>query len=97
MNEITDKTYVVMLKGGYKCYLNEKQKTALENDLITGKQFSKIDDFLFKANEIIFVLPAREITREERIKKGDYKCNYETWHSFRQICDCGEAKKWEIL
>lgn len=92
--EITDKVFVVMLKGGYKCYLNERQKDVIGEGIILKKTFVKVDNFLFKTEDISFVLPASEIEREDKVKKGDYKCDYGFWHTKNEACGHGEIEKY---
>jgi len=87
--EITDKLFVVMLRGGYRCWINKEQKEALENAILSGKKFVKVDEYFFNANNISFILPASEIEREDRVKRGDWQCEYcGRWHPKGEECGC---------
>jgi hypothetical protein len=92
--EITDKVFVVTLRGNYRCWINDKQKIALEQALLAGKKFIKVDEYFFNSGDISFILPAPEIDREERIKRGDWKCQYGYWHTKGEECAHGELEKY---
>jgi len=87
--QITDKMFVVMLKGNYCCWINEKQKELLEQALLSGKKFIKVDEFFFNSSDISFILPASEIDREDKVKKGEWQCKYGYWHSKGEECGHG--------
>jgi len=91
--KITDKNFVVMLKGNYRCWVNKEQKELLEKGLLMGKKFIKIDEFLFNSDDISFILPASEIDREDRIKRGDWQCKYGYWHTKGEQCGHGLLRK----
>jgi hypothetical protein len=84
--EITDKTFVVMLRGSYRVWLTEKQAEALKEQLLSGRRFVAIDRYFFKAEDIVFILPAPEIDREDRIKRGEWKCPAGYWHQRGEGC-----------
>jgi len=86
---LTDKTMVVMLKGNYKCWLTKKQADFLKNALLKGKKFIQIDEYFFKGEDISFILPASEIDREDRIKRGEWMCEYGEWHQKGEQCGHG--------
>jgi hypothetical protein len=91
---LTDKNFVVMLKGGYKCYLNERQKIALQENLLAGKDFVLVDGFFFKTDDVSFILPASEIEREDKVKRGEWKCEYGFWHGKADSCGHSEMLKY---
>jgi hypothetical protein len=90
---ITDKTFVVMTKRGYRCWLNQRQAEALKMALLQEKKFISIDDFFFNSQDISFILPASEIEREDRFKRGEWQCSYGYWHSRGEECGHGELAK----
>jgi hypothetical protein len=86
---ITDKTFVLMTKRGYRVWLNYKQAEAVKMALLKGKKFISVDDLFFNSQEISFILPASEIDREDRVKRGEWKCKYGYWHSKNEECGHG--------
>jgi hypothetical protein len=88
-NSITDKTFVLMIKGGYRVWITPKQAEAIRMVLLRGEKFISIDDLLFNSQDISFILPASEIDREDRIKRGEWQCEYGYWHSRGEKCGHG--------
>ena len=62
---IGEQRYLVMLKGGLRCLLTQKQKLALAEELVRGKERILIDDFYFNGNDISFVLPIEEVNKQK--------------------------------
>ena len=88
-NEITDKDFVISLRGGYKIYVNEAQMELIKKMLEKGKSFVFLESGLFNANDIIFILPAREVEKDDRIKKGEWQCqDCRRWHPRNEECGC---------
>jgi hypothetical protein len=86
---ITDKTFVLMTKRGYRIWLTPQQANAIKIVLLRGEKFISVDDFFFNSQDISFILPASEIDREDRIKKGEWQCQYGYWHSKNEECGHG--------
>ena len=96
MTQITDKTRCVILQGNYKCYLTPEQSELLERDILLGKQAVKIDEYFFNSRAVMFILPAADIERDDRVKRGDWKCVYDEWHIRGQECGHGIAQHYSI-
>ena len=93
MQDITDKTFTVMLKGGYKCWITERQAIVIKESLKKNAKFIEIDNIFLKAEDISFILPADEIDREDRVKRGDWQCSEcGRWHSKNEECGCQGGK-----
>jgi len=89
MDNLTDKNFVAMLKGGYKCWLSKNQAELIKNALKKKAKFIEVDNIFLKAEDISFILPAVEIDREDRIKKGDWRCSFcGRWHAKDEECGC---------
>lgn len=87
---ITDKTYCAVLMGGYKTYLTEDEANFLSAAFESGKEVVRIKNkegiktfFKFGTR---FILPAGEIEREDKIKRGMWMCDYGHWHSKNEEC-----------
>jgi hypothetical protein len=81
----TDKTYCIMLRGGYKTYINKLQNNQLTEKINVSK-FIVIGEKTINSSDIMFILPASEIEYTERVKRGEYKCEYGYWHTKGQEC-----------
>lgn len=83
---LSDKTFVLMTKQGYRCWISKQQVEALRTELLKDKKFIFLDDCFFNASDISFILPAAAIEREDRIKKGQWQCSFGYWHDKNQEC-----------
>ena len=85
-NEITDKTFVLMFKGSYKIWITQKEAETIKWALKKNAKFVEINDIFFKTDDVTFILPAAEIDREDRIKRGEWKCEFGFWHQKGEQC-----------
>ena len=82
-----------MLTGGYKVYLNKQEADFLTENIETNKKVIKIGEKVFFADSVRFILPASEIEREDKIKKGEWQCeNCKRWHPKNEECGCQGGK-----
>jgi hypothetical protein len=86
---ITDKTFVLMTRKGYRVWLTPKQVEAIKMVLLRGERFISVDNLFFNSQDISFILPASEIDREDRIKRGEWQCQFGYWHSKNEECGHG--------
>ena len=92
-NEITDKILVIMLKGNYKCWISQKQAEVIKQAIKSNASFVEVDDLFFKAESIMFILPADEIEEQDHIKKGDWQCQYcGSWIPKNMECGCQQGR-----
>ncbi|MEM5853838.1 MAG: hypothetical protein QW228_05715 [Candidatus Aenigmatarchaeota archaeon] len=92
--EITDKNYILFLKGGHKIWINETQFEMLKNLLETNRKFIQVENWVFNRDEVAYIGPRREIEITERIKKGEWQCKYGYWHNPGEECAHGELEKY---
>lgn len=92
--QITDKTYCVMLNDNYKTYLTKDEAEFLSKSFEQGKEVVRVGDKTFFKFGVRFILNACEIDREDKLKRGDYKCEFGYWHEKGQQCGHGEIAKY---
>jgi hypothetical protein len=91
MNQnLTDKTYCVLLKSGYKTYLTRQNAEELSKAFEAGKEVARVVDgdefktfFKFGVDNI---MPAWEIQRDDKIKRGEWQCEKGFWHGRNEQC-----------
>ena len=83
-NAITDKTWFVDYKG-FQIWITEEQKKALESQIEEGKDFVNIEGRTLPINNVA-ILSGQDNDRRERIKRGDWKCRYDEWHTKGEEC-----------
>lgn len=89
MNELTDKNYCILIRGGVKTYINEERFKALKNLLLLDNhpKFLQIEEEkIIALGEITAILPASEIEQIERIKLGERKCSCGRWIPRGKTC-----------
>ena len=85
--DLTDKRYCIVIRGGYRMWIDEKQFENLIHKLNEGQdQFLLTGSGVVNRSDISLVVPASDLEREERVKKGDWKCRYGHWHTKGQQC-----------
>jgi len=98
MNQITNKNYCVVLRGNYKTYLTKEEAEFLGKAFESGKEVVRIGDKTFFKFSVLFILPAGEIEREDKIKRGEWQCQICCrWHAKFEECGCREEKKYNYL
>lgn len=86
MNKITDKNFVLELIGGQRIWLTEEEYKTASNAITQGSQLLKVKDGVVSINAIKYLLPAREVEKADNIKKGNWQCQYNYWHTRGQEC-----------
>lgn len=91
--EITEKYFILILRGGYKIWLSETQFEMICNLIETQQKFIRIDKWLINKDEIAFIGLRADIEKDERIKRGEWQCEYcKRWHSKFMECGCQGGK-----
>ncbi|RLF54688.1 MAG: hypothetical protein DRN13_02070 [Thermoplasmata archaeon] len=90
---LTDKTYILCLDNNEKIYLTDEQAKQCRAALLSGKEFILMEENLLKTKAIKYILPAREVERAERIKRGEWMCEYGFWHQKGEQCGHGLLKR----
>ena len=83
--QITDKTYCILVRGGYKVYIREDQFKNIQASLAELEVINLDQGFIFRSS-VIGILLASEIETQDKIKRGDWKCAYGEFHSRGQEC-----------
>ena len=88
--QLTDKTECLMLRGNYKTYLTKKEADFVSQQFAEGKDVVRLQDNgvtkTFFKYSILFILPAADIEKQDKVKKGDWMCNYGYWHNRGETC-----------
>jgi hypothetical protein len=88
---ITNKTICLGLAGGNKTYLTADQYRELKAKLKAGADFIILgegtpDEKLISKHSIMFTTNASDIEQNDKVKKGEWKCQYGYWHAKGQEC-----------
>jgi hypothetical protein len=89
MNEITDKTVVMVTRNLGNIWLRPDQAEMVKQGLLNEVKFVTLDNDLIMLNDIVGLKSGESIRELEYEKKGGWKCKHGHWHSYRQECGHG--------
>lgn len=94
MNQIATETEVMVVTGFGRIYLTKQQAEIVSKAMDSEDvQYVEIPGKgKFKTSSIHGVSPASQLEDADRLKKGDFKCRYGTWHDRGKTCACAEAR-----
>lgn len=91
MNAITDKTYVIVLRGNVKIYVNAADFEKLKAAVGMGVEMLEVEGRIIMRNAIQYIVPAADLQKQEKEqmhrKHGDWQCFKGNWHD-RKYTDC---------
>ena len=69
--EITDKTHCVIMKGGYRFWVNEKQAGDITAQVEKGGKFVRVEGSLLNTADIELVSARKDVEWIDRAKEGE--------------------------
>lgn len=86
--EVSDKTWVVGIRGLFKEYINEERAVKLIEHCkkSSDKQLISITGVGLVPTKGLFVIKAALLENEDRVMRGEFKCKYGYWHTKNQEC-----------
>lgn len=87
MNEITDRNYCLIMRGGYRFWLNEKQAQEVGANVAKGIAFVKANGLFLNAKDIVLISPRQDVEWMDRTRKGEYYCEkHKQWIPRNNSC-----------
>lgn len=78
--EITDKNWVLMLRGNVKLYINEAEFNGIKDAIKRDADMLEVQGKLVMKQAILYILPAVDIKNTEEIqnnvRRGMWKCEH---------------------
>jgi len=89
--ELSKNLFCVLLKGGMRIWIEENQLINLKKLLVSQNKdtFVEIDKEFVCLAEISGIFTPAMILELDRLKRGQWKCEYNIWHNRNDICYCG--------
>ncbi len=97
MGQLTDKTHIILMTGDIRIWITEKEFETAEKLIGAGKVFINLDGRLINTKSIIYAGPRNELELADRIKRGEWKCEYGFWHEKYQQCGHGDEAKYKNI
>ena len=83
---ITDKLYILVLKGNVRIWLNKKEFEGAKESIRQEIAFIEIGGKIISKDAILYIVPRAELDEAEKIKRGEWKCKFDKWHERNQEC-----------
>ncbi len=93
-NEISTKRFVMILKDGSKFFLDDKEAEMVRQSIRKGMDYLEIGDSLVSRYDFSRLVSSENYEESEKIKQGEWKCQFGFWHSRGQECGHGEMHKY---
>ena len=89
--ELSIKNWIVILMGGDRFFITEKEAGVIKNGLKNGDKFIELENIFFASNQFARLINGGDYQEAERIRRGDYKCsNCGNWIPYKKSCGiCG--------
>ncbi|MEK6880388.1 MAG: hypothetical protein AABY22_12300 [Nanoarchaeota archaeon] len=85
--EISNKTWVLMLIGGDRHFLTEREAQAIKEAIIKGDKFIDLEDVFFATNQFVKLMKGSDYQKAENYRKGDYFCEtHKNWIPKGKTC-----------
>lgn len=91
MNEITNKTYVIVTRKLGVFYVDKNQANKIKQllSLQNPPRGFEIEDSFIETTSIEGVDPVWRYEENRKIKNGEWKCHSKNWHGRFDQCKCG--------
>lgn len=86
---LTNKTQVLCLDNNEKIYLTEEQAKKVKRAVLEDLEFILVAENLIRKRAIKYIIRASEVEKAERIKRGEWMCEYGKWHQRGEKCGHG--------
>ena len=88
--EIVKPQKMILMKSGLPLFMDAERVRVLEDILAAGSshRFINIDDRTINSAEIEGIYAPDQYDELQRVKRGEYKCQYRKWHGKREECHC---------
>ena len=82
MNEVSTKTEVLVLRGDIKIYLSEDEAKTIYQIM----QNKEVEAFEVQGRKImrysiLYIVPAGDVETQERVARGEWRCDKGHWNS----------------
>jgi len=93
--EISKNLMCIKLRSGIEIWIEKEKAEKLINLLGTTKtKFVEIDDEIINSSDVEGVFNPQTMADLAKRKNGQWKCNYDRWHSRGETCGCYEINRY---
>lgn len=91
-SNLANQQMVIILRNGIEIWLDKAKADAIGEDLEQDRisKFFMAEGRRLNSVEIVGIFFPADLESLKRRKKGDWQCNYGTWHSKDDACQCAQ-------
>ena len=86
---LSTKNYVLVLFDKSRFFLDESEAERAKSALKGGAKYIEIGDSLVMSSAISRLVSGENYDEGEKIRRGEWKCQYDEWHTRGQQCGHG--------
>jgi len=81
----------VVMRAGFFLWMEEAKAENLKKVLMQSNKttFIEVDNRVINSSDIIGIFGPDEMDDYFRLKRGQWKCEYNIWHNRNDVCYCG--------
>ena len=92
--ELSTKRFVLVLKDGSKFFLDDREADQVREAIKQGLDYLEVGDSLISRYDFSRLVGSENYNEAERIRRGEWKCQYGYWHEKGQECGHTELEKY---
>ena len=87
--ELSKDLVCIVIRGGIEIWVEQERAEILKQSLLSDKcpQFINYENKLINKADITGIFDALVMEEKTRLKNGQWKCQYGTWHDRFEKCD----------
>jgi len=90
MNEITQETRVLQLKGGVNIYITPEEEEKIKGFIQADLNFFMVRGRLIMRDSVLYIVSAADVEEAMMIKRGYVKCEKGHWYQ-RNLAKCDKC------
>jgi len=90
MNQITQETKVLQLKGGISIYITPEEEEKIKSCITANMSFFQVRGRLIMRDSVLYIVSAADIEEAMMIKRGYVKCEKGHWYQ-RNLAKCDKC------
>jgi hypothetical protein len=97
MTELSKNLVCILMRSGVEIWVEADRAESLKKQIegTTSSMFVRYENQFINTADISGIFTAPLMEDRTRRKNGDYKCNFNKWHSRQTKCTCAEEEAFD--
>lgn len=94
-SEITNPQMCLYMRNGIEIWIDKDKSERIQQDLESGEvaKFIRVEGKTVNTVEIVGVFDPNDLNDMKRMKRGEWECEYHSWHKRNEDCECWRRVK----